>query len=140
MLLVPILITIVGRLRAIIGSIGVHVSRDKTIQENIDITSHVETVCIILLSSTKVQVVTCTVITDIGIEARTLVTTFYLCRNLRAIKCLLDIIRRIEIYAWVAIRVLSRCIIVDALWAVWKVVWVTTIVEESLVVKAHVLS
>ena len=136
----PILITIVGRLRAIIGSIGIDVCTDGFAQLDVHVTSHVKAIGIVILSLTKVQVVACTVITDIGIEARTLVTTFYLCRHLRAIESLLDIIRRIEIYAWVAIRVLSRCIIVDTFRAVWKVVWITAIIQESLIVKTHVLS
>ena len=135
----PILITIVGRLRAIIGSIGIDVCTDGFAQLDVHVTSHVKAIGKVFLSLTKVQVITCAVIADVSIESCTLVTTFYLCRHLRAIESLLDIIRRIEIYARVAIRVLTRSIIIDALWTVWQVVWITSIVEESLVVKAHVL-
>ena len=71
---------------------------------------------------------------------RTLITTFYLGRYLRTIESLLDIIRRIEIYARIAIWILSGCIVVDGLCRIWQVVYITTIIQESLIVKAHVLS
>ena len=136
----PILVTIVCRLRAIIGCIGVHVSRNSLAQLDIHITSNAETIRIILLCLAKVQVITSAIIAYISIELRTLITTFYLGRYLRAIESLLDIIRRIEINAWITIWILSRCIIVDTFRAVWKVVWITAIIKESLIVKAHVLS
>ena len=50
----PILVTIVCRLRAIIGCIGVHISRNSLAQLNIHITSNTETIRIILLCLAKV--------------------------------------------------------------------------------------
>ena len=136
----PILVTIVCRLRAIIGCIGVHISRNSLAQLDIHITSNTETIRIILLCLAKVQVITSAIIAYISIELRTLITTFYLGRYLRTIESLLDIIRRIEIYARIAIWILSGCIVVDGLCRIWQVVYITTIIQESLIVKAHVLS
>ena len=136
----PILVTIVCRLRAIIGCIGVHISRNSLAQLDIHITSNTETIRIILFCLAKVQVITSAIIAYISIELRMLITTFYLGRYLRTIESLLDIIRRIEIYARIAIWILSGCIVVDGLCRIWQVVYITTIIQESLIVKAHVLS
>ena len=74
----PVLIAIVSRLRAVIGSIGINVCTDGFAQLDVHVTSHVKAIGIVILSLTKVQVITCAVIADVSIESCTLVTTLYL--------------------------------------------------------------
>ena len=131
---------IVSRLSPIESGIRIHIGIDGAAQGEIHITSYIESVGIVLLSLAEVQVVTAAIVTHVGIEARLLVATFYLGRYLRTIESLLDIIRRIEIYARIAIWILAGCIVVDGLCRIWQVVFGTAIIEESLVVESHVLS
>ena len=130
----------VSRLSPVEGGIRIYVGIDGAAQGEIHITSYIESVGIVLLSLAEVQVVTVAIVTHVGIEARLLVATFYFGRNLRAVERLLDVIRRIEVYARIAIWILSGCIVVDGLCRIWQIVYITTIIQESLIVKAHVLS
>ena len=130
----------VSRLSPVEGGIRIYVGIDGAAQDEIHITSYIESVGIVLLSLAEVQVVTVAIVTHVGIEARLLVAAFYFGRNLRAVERLLDVIRRIEIYARIAIWILAGCIVVDGLCRIWQVVFGTAIIEESFVVESHVLS
>ena len=130
----------VSRLSTVEGGIRIYVGIDGATQGEIHITSYIESVGIVLLSLAEVQVVTVAIVTHVGIEACLLVAAFYFGRYLRTIESLLDIIRRIEIYARIAIWILAGCIVVDGLCRIWQVIYGTAIIEESLVVESHVLS
>ena len=72
----------------------------------IDITTHIKTVCVVVLCSTEVHIVAYTIVAYIAVELSKLVTTSDFSNNICTVISLLDIVRRVEIHISIAVRIL----------------------------------
>ena len=85
---------------------------DEFVEGKIDITSHAETVGIVVLGIAEVQQVLTAVVVDVGIEVGALTATLYLSRNIRTVAYLADILVRIVVHVGITIGIHSRRVIV----------------------------
>ena len=100
-------ISTIGTTRVVEGGIGIHESTDEVVDLHVHITTYVETVNEVALCLTEVTEVTLTIVTDIGIELSSLVTTLNLCRDIGTVVGLLDKLRRVEVHVRITIGIIT---------------------------------
>ena len=97
----------------IIGSVGIHPTRSPVCELEVDVTTYVQAVGIVVLSFTEIEEIALAVVAHVGIELRKLTTTFELSRYIVARLSLLEIIRIIELLVWITVRIGTRSRVID---------------------------
>ena len=120
----------------IIGSVGIHPTRSPVSELEVDVTTYVQTVGIVVLSFTEIQEITLAVVAHVGIELCKLTTTFELSRHIVARLGLLEIIRIIELLVWITVRIGTCSRVIDVFSRIFSR---KTIVGKCLIVKCHIL-
>ena len=65
-----------GRVRVVVSGVRIHVGRDILVDLHIHVTADIETVDVVILGLTEVQEVALTIVAQVRIKLRTVVTTF----------------------------------------------------------------
>ena len=94
------------RLRVVVGSSSINETAHIVAESEIDITTHIKTVCVVVLGSTEVHIVAYTIVAYIAVELSKLVTTSDFSNYICTVISLLDIVRRVEIHISIAVRIL----------------------------------
>ena len=96
----------------IIGSVGIHPTRSPVSELQVDVTTYVQTVGIVVLSFTEIEEITLAVVAHVGIELCKL-TTLELSRHIVARLGLLEVIRIIELLVWITVRIGTCSRVID---------------------------
>ena len=97
----------------IVGSVGIHPTRSPVCELEVDVTTYVQAVGIVVLSFTEIEEIALAVVAHVGIELCKLTTTFELSRYIVTGLVLSEIIRIIELQVWITVRIGTSRRVID---------------------------